>query len=226
MKAGVMDDATETKRKLEKLGDMPAVDMTMPAGTASVGDLDVVDDDDEEDADKLDEEKKAQDKNAMDVDEEDEVDPLDAFMSEVKQEVQKVDESDMQKMMADPNYRRRMEERMDDDGIPEEEVQAAPDELDATDLNPEDILALAAKKAKKKELPTVDHAKISYEPFRKEFYHPPPDVQEMSEEAVENLRLALDGIKIRGQDCPRPITKWSHCGLPASVYVQVDFSCH
>ena len=52
-----------------------------------------------------------------------------------------------------------------------------------------------------------------------EWYNAHPEVEEMTDEDAENLRLALDGIKIRGQDCPRPITKWSHCGLPASVYV-------
>ena len=36
---------------------------------------------------------------------------------------------------------------------------------------------------------------------------------------MDLLRLELDGIKIRGIDCPRPVTKWSHCGLPASWYV-------
>lgn len=216
IKVGMMDDATETKRKLEKLEDMPAVDLTMPSGVASVGENLEADDDDEE-ANKLDEEKKARAKDAMDVDEEDEADPLDAFMSGVKVEVQKVDESDMKRMMDDSSYRRRLEDRMDEDGVPEEEVQDAPDELDATDLNPEDILALAAKKAKKKEFASVDHARITYEPFRKEFYHAPPEVKEMTDGDAENLRLALDGIKIRGQDCPRPITKWSHCGLPAGV---------
>ncbi|KDR83590.1 hypothetical protein GALMADRAFT_54780 [Galerina marginata CBS 339.88] len=92
----------------------------------------------------------------------------------------------------------------------------APDELDATDLNPEDILALAAKKAKKKELATVDHVRIRYEPFRKEFYIPPPDIASMTDEEAELLRLELDGIKIRGLDCPRPVTKWSHFGLPSN----------
>jgi ATP-dependent RNA helicase DDX46/PRP5 len=41
----------------------------------------------------------------------------------------------------------------------------------------------------------------------------------MSEQDVENLRLALDSIKIRGIDCPNPVTKWSQCGMPASWYV-------
>ena len=39
------------------------------------------------------------------------------------------------------------------------------DELDATELNPEEILALAAKKAKKKDLAAIDHTRVSYESF-------------------------------------------------------------
>lgn len=205
-----MDDSVETKRKLETLGDMPAIDMTMTVDEASVGENLEVDDDDEE-ANKLDLESK---KATMDVDEEDEIDPLDAFMTEVKAEVKKVNEEDLKKHGA--TIERRLEDRMDeDDPIENYEVQA--DELDATELNPEDILALAAKKAKKKDLATVDHSRIAYEPFRKEFYHAPPEVADMTEEEAELLRLELDGIKIRGIDCPRPITKWSHCGLPAGV---------
>ncbi|EIM88527.1 P-loop containing nucleoside triphosphate hydrolase protein [Stereum hirsutum FP-91666 SS1] len=94
---------------------------------------------------------------------------------------------------------------------------AGDDELDTTELNPEDILALAAKKAKKKELAAVDHSRMSYEPFRKEFYMPPPDIAAMTDEEADLLRLELDSIKIRGVDCPRPVTKWSHFGLPTSV---------
>ncbi|EJD01184.1 P-loop containing nucleoside triphosphate hydrolase protein [Fomitiporia mediterranea MF3/22] len=211
----MMDDVTETTRKLEKLEDMPAIDMSMP-NDESVGENLEADDDDEE-ANKLDEEKKAMAKDRMDVDEGDEFDPLDAFMSEVKQEVKKVDEMDLQKMMEDPNYRRRrLEDRLGEEGGDEEDVEVIADELDATDLNPEDILALAAKKAKKKELASVDHSRIVYEPFRKEFYRAPPEIAEMTDEEADLLRLELDGIKIRGIDCPRPITKWSHCGLPAS----------
>ena len=90
------------------------------------------------------------------------------------------------------------------------------DELDATELNPEEILALAAKKAKKKDLAAIDHTRVSYESFRKEFYVPPPDIADMTDEEADLLRLELDGIKIRGVDCPRPVTKWSHFGLPAS----------
>lgn len=204
------DDAVESKRKLEKLEDMPAVDMTVD-NTNGVGDLDV--DDDDEEANRMDQAIKAKAKQAMDVDEE-EIDPLDAFMSEVKQEVQKVNLEDAHKMLSNGSHPSKI--RLDDGDESDKEVEVAQDELDVTGLSPEDILALAAKKAKKKEFATVDHSKIQYEPFRKEFYIPPPDVAAMSEDDAELLRLALDGIKIRGIDCPKPVVKWSHFGLPAS----------
>ncbi len=215
-----MDDSVETKRTLETLGDMPAIDMSMNDGQIIVGDLEA--DDDDEEANILDRDLKEKAPDAMEVDEEDDVDPLDAFMSGVKEQVKKVNLHDMQKMAGGMNgaakSRMRLDEGMGDDDE-EETGEAAVDELDTTDLNPEDILALAAKKAKKKEVAAVDHSKIKYEHFRKEFYIPPPDIAAMTDEEAELLRLELDSIKIRGIDCPRPVTKWSHYGLPAHWYV-------
>ena len=209
--AASMDDSEETKRKLETL-DLPEVDMSMNDGQAGIGNLEG-DDDEDDDAARMEVDKS---KDAMDEDE-DEVDPLDAFMSGVKEEVKKVNLEDMKKMNSSGGSRVRLDERMADDAGDEVEGPE-PDELDTTDLNPEDILALAAKKAKKKDLATVDHSRIAYEPFRKEFYIAPPDVAAMTDEEADLLRLELDGIKIRGVECPRPVTKWSHFGLPASWY--------
>lgn len=208
-----MDDSEETKRKLETLGDMPAVDMTMADGEASVGDLEV--DDDDEEANRMDQALKNKAADAMEEDEE--LDPLDAFMSGVKEEVKKVNEEDLLKMNGDRGFSRvRLDERMAEEGGEEVVEPVVEDELDATELNPEDILALAAKKAKKKDIAAVDHSRVKYEAFRKEFYVPPPDIAAMTDEEADLLRLELDGIKIRGVDCPRPVTKWSHFGLPAS----------
>lgn len=204
-----MDDSEETKRKLQTL-DLPEVDMSMTDSQAGIGNLEA-DDDEDDDNNKMAIDKP---KPAMDVDEDD-VDPLDAFMSGVKEEVKKVNLEDMQKMNANGASRVRLDERMADEAGDEVEGPE-PDELDTTELNPEDILALAAKKAKKKELATIDHSRINYEPFRKEFYIAPPDIATMTDEEADLLRLELDGIKIRGVDCPRPVTKWSHFGLPAS----------
>jgi ATP-dependent RNA helicase DDX46/PRP5 len=216
-----MDDSIETKRQLEMLGDMPAVDMTMADGEATIGDLEV-DDDDDEDANRIDAEAKAKAKaqNSMVVDEDDDADPLDAFMAGVKDEVKKVNADDLKKMVGSGRLPERRDDRMNEAGADDDDGEVdAEDELDTTELNPEDILALAAKKARKKDLAVVDHSKVKYEPFRKEFYVPPPEVAAMTDEEADLLRLELDSIKIRGVDCPRPVTKWSHFGLHASVYV-------
>ncbi|TFK94684.1 P-loop containing nucleoside triphosphate hydrolase protein [Polyporus arcularius HHB13444] len=201
--AAGFDDSVETKRKLQTL-DLPEVDMTM-TDASIIGDLEADDDDDNAAA--------APVKAADAMDEDDDIDPLEAFMTGVKEEVKKVNQEDLKKMKANVGLGVRLDEGAGDDG---DEEAPGPDELDATDLNPEDILALAAKKARKKDLAAVDHSRVAYEPFRKEFYIAPPDVAEMTDEEAELLRLELDGIKIRGVDCPRPVTKWSHFGLPAS----------
>ncbi|BFZ60206.1 pre-mRNA processing RNA-helicase [Saitoella coloradoensis] len=137
-------------------------------------------------------------KPSQEAEEEDEdIDPLDAFMNGLEtKEAVSAPESRGEAIMSD------------DDG-------AGPSSDDA--LEAEDILAMAAKKAKKKELPNIDHSAIDYEPFRKEFYVEPAELREMTEEEVDELRLELDGIKIRGVECPKPVQKWSQCGLSAAV---------
>lgn len=85
----------------------------------------------------------------------------------------------------------------------------------STDANALLDCRLAAKKVKRKDIAPVDHSKMDYEFFRKDFYIEPPELKEMTQEQVELLRIELDGIKIRGVNCPKPITKWTHCGLPA-----------
>jgi ATP-dependent RNA helicase DDX46/PRP5 len=234
-----LDDTTETTRKLETLGDLPAVDMSMPEAdiaqesTEGVGEnLEVDDAETDAAANQMDIDRKEKAKDAMDEDEE--LDPLDAFMSEVQTKVKQVNADDEIKGVV-PGSKSGLAQRVDgDEGdfVAENvEFDADGNEIEATDLNPEDILALAAKKAKKKDVTVVDHSKIEYEPFRKEFYHPPPEIMEMTEEEADLVRLELDGIKIRGVDCPKPIIRWSHCGMPSSVYVTficllLQCSCH
>ncbi|CAE6486756.1 unnamed protein product [Rhizoctonia solani] len=202
-----MDDTTESSRKLVKLGDMPAVDLTMDANANGIGENLEAEDDDEPEPMQIDPPNPNQP-----VEEEEEEDPLDAFMSGVKEEVKKVNAEDRKRMTGSGEQLGIAAEDAEDELEETRDV----DELDATELRPEDILALAAKKAKKKDLAVVDHEKLNYEPFRKAFYHPPPDVAAMTDDEADLLRLSLDGIKIRGLDCPKPVTKWSHCGLPSS----------
>lgn len=67
---------------------------------------------------------------------------------------------------------------------------------------------------------------VDYETFRKAFYHPPLEVELLTVEEVEEMRIEMDGIKVRGADPPKPVSKWSYCGLPAtaSVFSTARFS--
>ncbi|KAI4687772.1 pre-mRNA processing RNA-helicase [Alternaria novae-zelandiae] len=122
--------------------------------------------------------------------EEDDVDPLDAFMAD----------------LTEPQPSR---------GAPSGQTMFA-DELETveTSVEHEDLNELrAAKKKKKKEVPTVNHDKVEYEPFRKDFYTEPSEVAQMTPEEVADLRHELDGIKVKPDDVPRPVTKWAQMGL-------------
>ncbi|KAJ2881734.1 pre-mRNA processing RNA-helicase, partial [Coemansia asiatica] len=80
----------------------------------------------------------------------------------------------------------------------------------------DDLLAIAAKRLKKKDLAAVDHSRMNYESFKKEFYIEPAELRNLTPEEVDMMRVDLGGIKIRGVDPPKPATNWSYFGLPAA----------
>ncbi|KAH7388817.1 P-loop containing nucleoside triphosphate hydrolase protein [Pyrenochaeta sp. MPI-SDFR-AT-0127] len=130
----------------------------------------------------------------MDVDEnagaeEDDVDPLDAFMADLSE--------------AQPSRGAPQGTAMFNDDL----------EPEQTSVEAEDLLALRAAKKKKKEVPAVNHDKVEYEPFRKDFYTEPAEITQMTPEEVADLRHELDGIKVKPDDVPRPVTKWAQMGL-------------
>lgn len=145
-------------------------------------------------------------------DDDDEVDPLDAYMLDVTEEARKINEEDKKRMQELEFTENKKDTTDNDKNINNQQKDGSDDEYGS---DPEDILAMAAKKVKRKELAAVDHSKIDYEPFRKDFYIEPAELRDMTQEEVDDLRNELDGIKIRGIDCPKPIRKWTHCGLPA-----------
>ena len=74
-----------------------------------------------------------------------------------------------------------------------------------------------AKKSKKKDLPIVDHRKVEYPPFRKEFYVEVPELTKMTKAEVDAYRNELEKIKVKGKDCPKPVKTWSQCGLSSKI---------
>lgn len=143
---------------------------------------------------------------AEDMEQDEEVDPLDAFMQDLVPASRPSFKSQKSKI------KQQLPESFfsDDDDVG----------LTAMDEdNPDSIMAMAADKVKKKkkDIPTVNHEKANYETFRRNFYSEPIEMSEMTEEEVASLRMELDNIKVRGVDVPKPVTKWAQCGLGVQV---------
>lgn len=240
--AALDHDEDGPERKLEKL-DLPEVDMTVQSGEAvgadgelgadlaaedvetdekpdingsdaaamngveADGDVAMGDQENKPDVNPTAEEPKVDTKAA--AEEEEEEDPLDAYMKEIGQDVTEVNRGDAKRlgnMAADEE-----EEEKEVKNVAEQKLQEA-----------EALLAIAASKSRKKDLPPPDHSKIKYEPFRKAFYSAPVEVMEMDEEETELLRLEMDGIKVRGQDAPRPVKNWGAFGLPTGCLDMIN----
>ncbi|GHJ85929.1 hypothetical protein NliqN6_2331 [Naganishia liquefaciens] len=209
-----LDDAEHSERKLQKLVLPPIAPLLVPGTIGEgaveapeVGDLDAVSDDEDE--------KPMQAADKMDADDEED-DPLDAFMKENVKQVKTIDSQDQARHGGSNKKSSGARENLAD--LDDELLSDGDDEEGNGPMTAEDILALAAKKAKKKDLPAAQHAKIAYEPFEKKFYHPSAETAAMDEEDVELMRMEMDGIKIRGANCPKPVRNWGAFGLPAGCY--------
>ncbi|WVW83208.1 pre-mRNA-processing ATP-dependent RNA helicase PRP5 [Kwoniella bestiolae CBS 10118] len=208
------DDESSGDRKLQKLGDLPEINPDVQSGGAAeveeIGDDLAVEDikptingnGNEMDVDEKPQVKEEEESKIKVDEEEEEEDPLDAFMRTNVEQVVQVNQADARRM--------GLRQSGDDSDNEEEEKVKVEDKL----AEAEALLQQAAAKSRKKDLPPPDHSKIDYEPFQKAFYNPPPEVLEMDEEDAELLRLEMDGIKIRGQDAPRPVKNWGAFGLP------------
>ncbi|XP_044724768.1 DEAD/DEAH box helicase domain-containing protein [Hirsutella rhossiliensis] len=144
----------------------------------------------------------------MDLDEEEDVDPLDAFMAELKQtEVAKISKParDSKKLQEPEAY------FSDEENVFDKK----------SDGNADNILAMANKR-KKKDIPITDFTKIDIEPVRKNFWVEPAELNGLSEADVADLRLELDDIKVKGKSVPKPVQKWSQCGLSRQTLDIID----
>ncbi|XP_043202478.1 probable ATP-dependent RNA helicase DDX46 isoform X2 [Amphibalanus amphitrite] len=169
--------------------------------------------------------------------EEEEVDPLDAFMQGVHEEVRKIKsgrsgsaaaggtpsatgssttgsgtvviKAVKTRAVAGEESKTKGElMEQDQDGLEYSEEEP---EMDIHEANER----LAQKG--KKELMKIDHNKIVYQPFRKNFWVEVPELKAMTPADVEAYRAELEGIKVKGKDVPKPIKTWSQAGLSKKV---------
>uniref|UniRef100_A0A3Q2YXD4 RNA helicase n=1 Tax=Hippocampus comes TaxID=109280 RepID=A0A3Q2YXD4_HIPCM len=157
----------------------------------------------------------------QDEDDEIDIDPLDAYMEEVKQEVKKFnmggvkgndkvgDGGDISLALVVIFVRKSKKAN----GSLQCVTQYSSEE-EEVDLQ----TALTGFQTKQRKiLEPVDHGKIQYEPYRKNFYVEVPDLARMSPEEVNTYRMELEGITVKGKGCPKPIKTWVQCGVSMKI---------
>ncbi|KAM4675211.1 putative ATP-dependent RNA helicase DDX46 isoform 2-T2 [Discoglossus pictus] len=180
-----------------------------------------------EDDDDDDEEPAEGEKEAEEVEDE-ELDPLDAYMEEVKEEVKKFNMGSLKggsEKKSGPtvtkvtvvNNKKGTSEASKKKGELMENDQDAMEyssEEEEVDLH----TALTGFQTKQRKLlEPVDHGKIEYEPYRKNFYVEVPELGKMTPEEVNAYRLEMEGITVKGKNCPKPIKTWVQCGISMKI---------
>uniref|UniRef100_A0A673ZLD2 Probable ATP-dependent RNA helicase DDX46 n=1 Tax=Salmo trutta TaxID=8032 RepID=A0A673ZLD2_SALTR len=174
------------------------------------------------------EEAEEEEVTPMEQEAEDELDTLDAYMEEVKEEVKKFNMGPQSKgndkkggvnvskvvtvckTKRGPNVHKKKGELMEND----QDAMEYSSEEEEVDL----ATALTGYQTKqRKVLEPVDHQKIEYEPYRKDFYVEVPELAKMSPEEVNVHRLDLEGIAVKGKGCPKPIKSWVQCGTSMKI---------
>ncbi|CAH1105818.1 unnamed protein product [Psylliodes chrysocephalus] len=149
------------------------------------------------------------------VEEEDD-DPLDAYMAGIEQQMHKQQTSqqsqqqgirnDLEEEDVEESYYRYMEENPNagllptDDDYPEVEYDE-----DGNPIAPD-------KKKIIDPLPPIDHSEINYEPFEKVFYQEHEEIEALTGEKLKELRKTLD-INVTGNNPPKPVTSFAHFGF-------------
>ncbi|XP_070186691.1 probable ATP-dependent RNA helicase DDX46 isoform X2 [Littorina saxatilis] len=169
-----------------------------------------------EDEDDDDEEEEAKN-NGGDPDEE--VDPLDAYMQSVNEEVKPVgpDKQDADAIDKVQFVTAIVKKKVDPSKTKGELMESNADAMEYSSEEEEEDLDMLMMAKKKKELNLVDHDKIYYAPYRKNFYVEVPEIANMTAEEAEVLRAEMEGIKVRGKNCPKPIRTWAQCGVNKKI---------
>ncbi|KAM3664752.1 probable ATP-dependent RNA helicase DDX46 [Ammospiza nelsoni] len=210
----------QRKKAMENIGELKKEIEEMKQGKK----WSLEDDDDDE------EETAEGEKEGNEVEDE-ELDPLDAYMEEVKEEVKKFNMRSVKggggsekktgptvtkvvtvvtTKKASAESEKKKGELMEND----QDAMEYSSEEEEVDLQ----TALTGYQTKQRKLlEPVDHGKIEYEPFRKNFYVEVPELAKMTQEEVNVYRLELEGITVKGKGCPKPIKTWVQCGISMKI---------
>lgn len=170
--------------------------------------------------------------------EEEEIDPLDAFMnSMILPEVEKLtsvsvasentefnvkdkeaDQSNGEVPKKDSkkkNSKKALGRIMPDEDSDVDYGDVEDDGANVEDEDDEEFMK-RVKKTKAEKLAVVDHSKIDYIDFRKNFYIEVKEIARMSLDDVAAYRKELE-LKVHGKDVPKPIKTWHQTGLTTKI---------
>ncbi|CAJ0967019.1 unnamed protein product [Ranitomeya imitator] len=209
----------QRKRVVESIGELRREVEEMRQGKK----WSLEDDDDDDEDEPTEGEKEAQEE------EDEELDPLDAYMEEVKEEVKKFNMGSMkggsEKKTGSTVTKVVTVVTTKKDGVEttKKKGELMENDQDAMEYSSEEEevdlqTALTGFQTKQRKLlEPVDHGKIEYEPYRKNFYVEVPELARMTPEEVSSLRLELEGITVKGKNCPKPIKTWVQCGISMKI---------
>jgi len=168
-----------------------------------------------------------------DFEDDDEVDPLDAFMAGVETEVVQTRKKDAVRAKARATAISNGDKSGGSKrGSKRGELMFANDDAMYSDESDEDGLVNGKKVVvdkeaagawsgympkQRKEIVVPDHEVIEYEPFTKNFYVEVPEISKMEDHEVHQFRCDNEGIRVRGKGCPRPIKSWTQCGVKHEI---------
>ena len=142
---------------------------------------------------------------------EEEVDPLDAFMNNLQVPENTEKPHDLTIKVKKNSTGRIIQGDESDYDYNEAEKDDAAEE----DENDDEFMK-RVKKTKVEKLSLVDHSKINYPPFRKNFYIEVKEISRIAPADVISIRKELE-LKIHGKDVPKPVKTWNQTGLPSKI---------
>ncbi|XP_076799595.1 putative ATP-dependent RNA helicase DDX46 isoform X1 [Clavelina lepadiformis] len=168
-------------------------------------------------------EKESEDKKPED----DEVDPLDAFMINLTKDKYKDENVDEKGKMSEninggPKVSKIVavakKSKAKEPPSKGELMEGNMDAMEYSSEEEEETLEKTFSQFQNKQQPKkleaeIDHSKINYEPFRKNFYVEVPELAALSQEEVDEMRMNMENIKIRGKNCPKPMQAWVQAGV-------------
>ena len=96
-------------------------------------------------------------------------------------------------------------------GVDDEDVYAAAAAADAAATGGTQLCARPGRPGASEPAPRVDHSRIEYGDFNRDFYVEAPEISSMAPDAVEATRRRLD-LHVLGVDPPNPVGRFGQCG--------------